>query len=89
VVCIKNKNTTSFHACFFFYRFQTAGIGSKNSGSSFQVALSTQTVLGNEVVVTASRVAESILKSPVAIEKLDVRTIKETPRQAFMMHWKM
>jgi hypothetical protein len=56
----------------------------KTLGSNFQVALSTQTVMGNEVVVTASRVAESILKSPVAIEKLDVRTIRETPAPSFL-----
>lgn len=47
-------------------------------GSKLQVALATQTVLGNEVVVTASRVPENILRSPVAIEKLDIRAIRET-----------
>ncbi|MBS1656084.1 MAG: TonB-dependent receptor plug domain-containing protein, partial [Bacteroidetes bacterium] len=35
------------------------------------------------VVVTASRVPENILKSPVAIEKLDIRAIKETPAPSF------
>ena len=51
--------------------------------AKLKVALSTQTVLGQEVVVTASRVAESILKSPVAIEKLDIRAIRETPAPSF------
>lgn len=51
--------------------------------SKVQVALATQTVLGNEVVVTASRVPENILKSPVAIEKLDIRSIKESPAPSF------
>ncbi len=41
------------------------------------------TLLGEEVVVTASRVEESILKSPVAIEKMDLRAIKETPSSSF------
>lgn len=58
--------------------FEVTGLGSKLS-----IALSTQTVLGKEVVVTASRVAESILKSPVAIEKLDIRAIKESPAPSF------
>ena len=40
-------------------------------------------MLGQEVVVTASRVEESILKSPVAIEKLDIRAIKETAAPSF------
>jgi iron complex outermembrane receptor protein len=47
------------------------------------VALATRTVLENEVVVTASRVPESILRSPVAIQKLDIRAIKESPAPTF------
>lgn len=35
------------------------------------------------MVVTASRVPENILKSPVAIEKLDIRAIKETAAPGF------
>jgi len=52
-------------------------------GSKLNIALETQTYLGSEVVVTASRVEESILKSPVAIEKLDIRAIRETPAPSF------
>lgn len=51
--------------------------------SKLDIELTTQTVLGKEVVVTASRVAENILKSPVAIEKLDIRAIRETPAPSF------
>jgi outer membrane receptor protein involved in Fe transport len=47
------------------------------------VALESKGVLTNEVVVSASRVEESRLKSPVAIEKLDIRAIKETPAPSF------
>ncbi|WP_046245665.1 TonB-dependent receptor [Hymenobacter terrenus] len=42
------------------------------------VALVEGGVLTDEVVVSASRVPESILKSPVTVEKLDARTIRET-----------
>ncbi|WP_187261269.1 TonB-dependent receptor [Pontibacter beigongshangensis] len=52
-------------------------------GVKLNISMSTQTVLGSEVVVTASRVQESILKSPVAIEKLDIRAIKESPAPSF------
>jgi iron complex outermembrane recepter protein len=52
-------------------------------GSKLQIALITQSFLGNEVVVTASRVQESLLKSPVAIEKLSLRSLKETPASNF------
>src|SRR5688500_17277892 len=54
-----------------------------STDSKLDVELTTQTVLGKEVVVTASRVAENILKSPVAIEKLDIRAIRETPAPSF------
>lgn len=55
----------------------------KSIDSKLQIELATQTYLGSDVVVTASRVAENILKSPVAIEKLDIRAIKETPAPSF------
>src|SRR6478735_3556899 len=51
--------------------------------SQVKVSLETQTQLGKEVVVTASRVPESILRSPVAIEKLDIRAIRESPAPSF------
>ena len=54
------------------------------SGSSpISMALEAKNVLTSEVVVSASRVEESRLKSPVAIEKLDIRAIKETPAPSF------
>src|SRR5450631_3950221 len=55
----------------------------KSIESNLYVALETQTALGKEVVVTASRVSESRLKSPVAIEKLDIRAIRETASPNF------
>src|SRR5436853_6215481 len=76
---LRTKTQLPFTLVFSSVGFKPQELEIKNLGSNLQVALSTQTVLGNEVVVTASRVAESILKSPVAIEKLDIRTIKETP----------
>ncbi len=54
------------------------------SGSQpISVVLESRDVLTNEVVVSASRVEESRLRSPVAIEKLDIRAIKETPAPSF------
>lgn len=55
----------------------------KSTGSKLDIALATQTLLGKEVVVTASRVEEQALRSPVAIEKLDIRAIKESPAPSF------
>ncbi|MEI9955162.1 MAG: TonB-dependent receptor [Ferruginibacter sp.] len=55
----------------------------KNTNSKLSVQLTTQTLLANEVVVTASRTSEKILKSPVSIEKLDLKALKETPAASF------
>jgi outer membrane receptor protein involved in Fe transport len=40
-------------------------------------------VLMDEVVVSASRVPESILRSPVSVEKMDATAIRETPSFSF------
>ncbi len=37
----------------------------------------------NQVVVSASRIEESILRSPVTVEKLDVRNIQNSPSPSF------
>jgi iron complex outermembrane receptor protein len=55
----------------------------KNTSTNLTIQLSTQTYIANEVVVTASRTAEKMLRSPVAIEKLDLRALKETPAASF------
>jgi iron complex outermembrane recepter protein len=43
-----------------------------------KIALKEQILLGQEVVVSASRVEESILQSPVTIEKMDILAIQQT-----------
>ena len=63
--------------------FSPQEIEIKNTSSKLAIQLTSQTFLANEVVVTASRVAEKILKSPVSIEKLDIRALKETPAASF------
>ena len=55
----------------------------KNSNANLAVQLSTQTYLANEIVITASRQKEKIMQSPVTIEKLDLRALKETPSASF------
>lgn len=80
---LRAKTKLPFTLLFSSIGFQPQELEVKSLGSNLQVALVTQTVLGNEVVVTASRVSESILKSPVAVEKLDIRAIRETPAASF------
>lgn len=63
--------------------FQTQEFEVSSPGSNINIELVTQTQLAQEIVVTASRVEESILKSPVAIAKLDIRAIRESPSPSF------
>ncbi|QKJ30197.1 TonB-dependent receptor [Mucilaginibacter mali] len=53
------------------------------TGTALNIQLSAQSLLINEVVVTASRKEEKLLKSPVAIEKLDIRALKQSPGPSF------
>ena len=80
---LRTKQKLPFTLVFSSIGFKPQELEVKSLGSKLQVAMVTQTVLGNEVVVTASRLPESILKSPVAIEKLDIRAIRETPAPNF------
>jgi outer membrane cobalamin receptor len=63
--------------------FSPQEIELKNANSRLSIQLTSQTFLANTVVVTASRTSEKILKSPVSIEKLDLRALKETPAASF------
>ena len=54
-----------------------------NNTNGISISLNTQNLLIDPIVVTASRLSESILKSPVTIEKLDLRAIKESPAPTF------
>jgi outer membrane receptor protein involved in Fe transport len=80
---LRTKTKLPFTLIFTSVGFQQQELEVNSLGSSLLVSLETQTVLGNEIVVSASRVPESILKSPVAIEKLDIRAIKESPAPSF------
>ncbi len=80
---LRTRSKMPFTLIFSSVGFNQKEFEVKSLGSDVQIELATQTVLGNEVVVTASRVPESILKSPVAIEKLDIRAIRETAAPSF------
>jgi iron complex outermembrane receptor protein len=80
---LRTKLKFPFHLVFSSVGFQTQEFQVKDLSSKLNIELSTQTLLANEVVITASRVPEKILKSPVAIEKLDIRAIRQSPAPSF------
>jgi len=51
--------------------------------TALEVRLEEQVIFGQEVVVSASRIEENILSSPVSIEKLDILDIKSTAAPSF------
>lgn len=63
--------------------YQTQEVEVANGQTEVTVELQPQIALGQEVVISASRVEESILSSPVSIEKMDLRAIQQTPALSF------
>ncbi|MGR3811147.1 carboxypeptidase-like regulatory domain-containing protein [Jiulongibacter sp. NS-SX5] len=63
--------------------YQTQEIQITSDNSDLTIALEEQAVQGQEVVVAASRVEESVMKSPVAVEKMDLRQIQQNPTSSF------
>ena len=51
--------------------------------SDVKIALSEQALLGQEIVVSASRIPENILESPVTIESMDIIAIQQAPAPDF------
>jgi len=51
--------------------------------TEIEIVLKESTLLGQEVVVSASRVEESTLKSPVSIERMDILDIQNAPAPDF------
>src|SRR5207249_968487 len=66
---LRTKLKFPFTLTFSSVGYQTQEFEVKNLSSKLNIELVTQIQLGTEVVVTASRISESRLKSPVAIEK--------------------
>ncbi|MBX2966182.1 MAG: TonB-dependent receptor [Cyclobacteriaceae bacterium] len=63
---------------FIGYRVQEIDITNANT-TGLAINLEEQSILGQEIVVSASRMEESILQSPVTIEKMDLIAIQQAP----------
>ena len=54
-----------------------------SSGQNISVQMAESTLLGQEVVVSASRVEENILQSPVSIEKMDILAVQNSTAASY------
>lgn len=77
------KQSPPFTLSFTFIGFTSQEKEVTSANTSLDVSLEEGTLLGQEVVVSASRMEESILKSPVTIEKMDILGIKAAPTPDF------
>ncbi len=64
------------------YRTREIVISEQNV-SDLEIELSEETILGNDVVVSASRVEQSILEAPVSIEKMDIIAVNQTASPSY------
>lgn len=76
---LKTSISAPFTLLVSFVGFQKQEIEITSSNQTVSVSLVQQSELLNEMVITASRVEESRLRSPVSIEKMDSKMIRETP----------
>ncbi len=80
---IATTHATPFTLVISMIGYETKEIEITDESAELDIALEPQTLLGNEIVVSASRVEESILSAPVTVEKIDQLTIRRSPAVTF------
>ncbi|PZR36865.1 MAG: TonB-dependent receptor [Azospira oryzae] len=81
---LKISQAPPYTLSFSFVGYKTQEIEVTDANKTdLTITIEEQTLLGQEVVVAASRVEESILKSPVTIEKMDLLTIRQSATPDF------
>lgn len=72
-----------FNLVISYVGYETQRIEVTSGTTQIDIQLEESTLLGQEVVVSASRVEESSLKSPVSIERMDILDIQNAPAPDF------
>ena len=72
-----------FTLIFSMVGYNTKEVNITGGVSNLNVTLEESSIMGQEVVISASRVEESIMKSPVSVEKMDIIAIREVPQASF------
>ena len=74
---------TPFTVVVSYLGYKTVEATVSSASSSLSIELEAQAILGQEVVVAASRTPEKILESPVSIERVSAAAIKESGNNSF------
>ena len=77
-------NESQLTLVFSIVGYKTQEIDVSSSTSNLDVEMSEDILLGNEVVISASRIEQSILEAPVTIEKIDLLEIQNSATADFM-----
>jgi len=80
---IKSKTKLPVTLVISFIGYEAKEIEFTDAKKDITVQLNPQSIHGKEVVITASRIEETIFQSPVAIEKLNSLTIKDAPQGSY------
>lgn len=80
---LKVSTTPPFKISISMLGYETQELEITGNISDLAIEMVEQAILGKEVVVSASRVSEDILTSPVTIEKMNIQAIRNTPSVNF------
>jgi len=80
---LKSKIAPPFTLRFSFVGYESLDFAVTGSGKLLDIKMKEQVFLGQEVVISASRMEESILRSPVSIEKMNLRDIRQISTSNF------
>lgn len=72
-----------FTLVFSMVGYSTQEVDITGGVSNLEISLAESTIMGQEIVISASRVEESLMQSPVSIEKMDIIAIREAPQASF------
>lgn len=72
------QQATPYTLVFSYIGFRTEEIVVNENNAVIDLTMREESKLGSEIVVSASRMEESIMKSPVTIEKMDILSIKQS-----------
>lgn len=76
------NQTPPFTVVFSYLGYQTEEV-EINEDSTLDIMMIEEAIFGNEIVISASRLRQRILLSPVSIEKMDINFIQQTASAEF------
>lgn len=80
---LKTTSAPPFKLVFSFVGYASQELEITGSQADIAIKMSDETVIGEEVVLGASRVPENIMKSPVTIEKMDIISVQQSATPDF------